>query len=118
MIDIEMLDIGQDRRDGQRVSLTRPCKVFEPRARKYVAGTTCNVGTDGMLLRLDRALPLEPGDRLYVAIAQKRRQALLRSDEMFAVRVIRMMSITSGEVAVAVRFADPVHEVFHLHLAA
>ena len=105
-----MLDIDHDRRAEPRVSLTRPCKVFDARSRKYVVGTTCNVSPDGMLMRLSRPLGAEHGDLLYVAVAQKRQCALLRSGDMLEARVVRTVPIGSGESAVAVVFSDPAQE--------
>ena len=61
------------------ISLTRPCKPFDPRARSYISGTTCNLSCDGMLLRLHRTSSLHVGDRVYVGISRKRQQVLLVS---------------------------------------
>ena len=102
-----LIESDHDRRDTPRISLTRPCKLYEPRSCKYIAGSTCNIGPGGMLLRLDRAIALEEDDSVYVAVAQKRRQRLLRSEDMIEAKVTRTVAITSGETAVAVRFTNP-----------
>jgi hypothetical protein len=57
------------------------------------------------MLQLDRPVPLEPGDRLYVGIALKRRQALLPMGEMLAAGVVRVARTARDGVALAVRFA-------------
>jgi hypothetical protein len=101
-----MLDIDHDRRTDPRISLTRPCKVFEARSRKYVAGMTCNVSTDGMLVRLSRPLGAEPGDLVYVAVARRRQCGLMRSADMLEARVVRSVGIGGGESVVAVVFTD------------
>jgi hypothetical protein len=106
-----MIDIDHERRDGPRIALSRPCKVYEPRSLKYVAGTTCDVGSGGMLLRLSRRLDVQPDDHVYVGVAQKRRHAILRSDEMIEAKVVRTLPLTSGEVALAVRFTEPAPDV-------
>ena len=69
-----MIEIDHDRRQSPRIALRRPCKVFNPRSGRYASGSTCDVSTGGMLLRLERAVHIEVGDRLYVGVAQKRRQ--------------------------------------------
>jgi hypothetical protein len=107
-----MLTIDHERREGVRISLTRPCKVFEPRSSKYIAGSTCNASPSGLLLRLHRSMALEVGDRLYVAIPPRRRSVLLRSAEMIEVEVVRTLPITSGETAIAVTFVDPAQETY------
>ncbi|UCD74252.1 MAG: PilZ domain-containing protein, partial [Phycisphaerales bacterium] len=77
-----MINIEQDRRESPRTAVKRPCKVYDPQARKYLAGTTCDVSSGGLLLRLDRPLGLGPGDRVSVGVAQTRRQMLLRTRDM------------------------------------
>ena len=44
------------------------------------------------------------GDRLYVGIALKRRQAVLAAGEMIEAEVVRMDRMADGRVAVAARF--------------
>ena len=105
-----MIFTDQDRRGGRRVSLTRPCKVFVPRSRRYVAGTTCNVSHGGMLLRIARSMNVDIGDQMFVAVAHKRRQSLLHSGDMLEVKIERMLPLTTGELAVAVTFSDPSQE--------
>ena len=100
-----MLTIDHERRDWHRISLSRPCKVFNPRTGKYIAGTTRDLSGGGLLLNLQRRPDAEPGDRLYVAVAQKRRQPLISADEMIESKVVRTLSLTSGETGLALRFA-------------
>ena len=102
-----MIDIDHDRRESPRIALSRPCKVFNPRSGKYVGGSTCDVSSGGMLLRLDRPLAVEMGDRVYVGVAQKRRQALLRGDDMVETTVVRKLTTEAGEMLAGVRYADP-----------
>ena len=93
-----------DRRSEPRLPVTRPCKVYEPRTGKYVPGTTCNVSSGGLLLRLSRSLPVEPGSRLLVGVAARRRQAIIARDELLEGVVTRTMASPSGETMVAIRF--------------
>jgi hypothetical protein len=99
-----LLDLDHDRRSEPRVSLTRPCKLFDPRARSYISGTTCNLSCDGMLLRLHRTSNLHVGDRVYVGISRKRQQVLLVSSEMLEAVVVRVLRPGMGEMLVAVRW--------------
>lgn len=99
-----MLELDHDRRDGPRVSLSRPCKVYDPKSGKYIAGTTRNVSAGGLSMVAFKSLPLEAGDRLYVGITKKRRQALLKSDEMVEIEVVRALASTAGDTAIGAKF--------------
>jgi hypothetical protein len=96
-----------EKRAATRQDIVRPCKVFDPRRGRYVSGITCNLSTDGALLLLDELVTLERGDRLYVGIAMKRRQALLLSNEMIESDVMRAAALEAGVTRVAVRFVVP-----------
>ncbi|MDY7107496.1 MAG: PilZ domain-containing protein [Planctomycetota bacterium] len=102
-----MIEIDFDRRQSPRVALRRPCKVFNPRSGRYVSGSTCDVSTGGMLIRLERPLNVEIGDRLYLGVAQKRRQALLRSTEMIEAEVVRSLTGATGEMLLGIRLTRP-----------
>jgi hypothetical protein len=102
-----MISIDRERRESPRIRVTRPCKLFDPRSRKYIAGSTCDVSAGGMLLRVSRPLDLDPGDRLFVAVAQKRRQALLRSSDLIQLEVVRTVPLSTNETAIGVRFRHP-----------
>jgi c-di-GMP-binding flagellar brake protein YcgR len=106
-----MIEIDFDRRQSPRVALRRPCKVFNPRSGRYGSGSTCDVSTGGMLLRLERPLNIEIGDRLYVGVAQKRRQTLLRSSEMIEAEVVRALTSATGETLLGIRFTRPGQEI-------
>lgn len=106
-----MLTLDHDRRTSPRLAISRPCKVYEPRTRRYIAGATCNVGSGGMLLRLDRAVAFEPGDLLFVAVAQKRRQCLVRGTDMTEMEVVRATPSLTGTTTLALRFADPAQDL-------
>ena len=101
------LHMGQDeRRVHARVSLTRPCKLYDPRLRKYVAGLTWNLSSSGAFLEVDRSLALSPGDHLFLGIAMTRRQGILTSNDMLEVEILRSMQATANRTAMAVRFVD------------
>jgi hypothetical protein len=106
-----MLAIDEERREDPRITIRRPCKVYDPRSRKYVAGTTCNVSAGGMLLRLDRRIALEAGDRVFLAISHRRRDGFLSRGDMVEVSVARALAITTGETVLAVHFPAPADDV-------
>ena len=101
-----MINIEQDRRETPRIVVKRPCKVFDPKARKYLAGSTCDMSSGGLLLRLNYPLGLGPGDRIFVGVAQTRRQMLLRTKDMAEAEIVRSMDVTDRETILAVRFVD------------
>ena len=99
-----------ERRANQRLSLARPCKLYFPRIGRYVPGSTWNVSSGGALLQLDRALPIEPGDHVFVGIALKRCQAVLPTGEMLEAGVLRVARTAADGIALAVRFLTAQHE--------
>ncbi len=98
--------VDRERRIHERVKLERPCKLFLPSVAKYVAGSTWNLSAGGVLLGLVLPAGISAGDRLYVGIALKRRQAVLAAGEMVEAEVVRVDRATGDRVAVAARFAN------------
>ncbi len=93
-----------ERRTRDRLTLLRPCKVYVPRIGKYLHGSTWNLSSSGALLELDQPAPLEPGDRLFVGVAIKRRQALFASDDMMGAGILRVLPTDNDSIAVAIHF--------------
>jgi hypothetical protein len=111
--------VDRQRRAHERVSLDRPCKLYLPSVRRYVSGSTRNVSAGGVQLKLDLPAGIWAGDRLYVGIALKRRQAVLVAGEMLEAEVVRVEQTTDDHVAVAARFVGEVaDEVSRLRRAA
>lgn len=108
-----MLQLDSERRTETRLAIRRPCKLFDPGAGRYVRGDTVNISPGSMLIRFDCSLPLEPGTHIQVGIAQHRRHALLRFDDMVDAEVIRAGRL-NGMTMVAVRFAPGQHAVSYL----
>ncbi|MHC4083179.1 MAG: PilZ domain-containing protein [Planctomycetota bacterium] len=98
--------VDGERRAHARVNLARPCKLYLPNVGKYVAGSTWNLSAGGVLLQLDLPAGIALGDRLYVGIALKRRQAVLAASEMIEAEVIRVDRATDDRVDVAARFIE------------
>jgi c-di-GMP-binding flagellar brake protein YcgR len=105
------IDIDRDRRDDPRVSVTRACKVYDPRSRRFIPGTTCNASSGGLMLRLQRELELDAGARIFVAIARRNRDGFLRAADMVAATVVRTLATSTGETMVAIRFQEPADEL-------
>ena len=95
-----------DRRSHKRTNLARPCKLFDPRSGKYMAGTVWNLSDGGAFLEVSRPIGAEQGDSFYVGIAVKRRQGILHRDEMFRARVVRSQQSSDGRVTMGVQFSD------------
>ncbi len=102
---VDISDMVQcERRTRDRLTLLRPCKVYVPRLGRYLHGSTWNVSPSGALLELDRPVPLEPGDRLFVGVAIKRRQAIFASDDMMGAGILRVLPTDNDCIAVAIHF--------------
>jgi hypothetical protein len=98
--------VDQERRTHERVNVERLCKLYLPRAGKYVSGLTWDLSSGGVLLHLDIATRVSAGDRLYVGIAFKRWQAVLAADEMIEAEVVRVDQAAGERIAVAARFVQ------------
>ncbi len=107
-----------ERRANERLFLARPCKLYVPRIGRYVPGSTWNISSGGAMLQLDRSIPFEPGDQLFVGIALKRRQAVLPVGEMLQAGVVRVARTARDGTALAVRFLAAQHEAGFLRRAA
>jgi hypothetical protein len=103
-----MLRIEGDRRRHPRVEVTQPCKICDPRSGRYIAGTTRDLSSHGLLIDLPRLIDLKPGDRLHVGVAMKRRQGLLLAKEMIEAKVVRAMPTIDDHTLLAVQFEHPV----------
>jgi len=97
-----------ERRENGRVDVARPCKVYVPRMEKYIHGVTWNISDGGVLIQLSRPITLEQNQRVYVGIASKRRDGLLRSNEMIQASVLRSFKTPSNSTAVALQFSEPI----------
>jgi hypothetical protein len=106
--------VDRERRTHARVNLERPCKLYLPHVGRYVAGSTWNLSAGGVLLQLGLPAGVAPGDRMYVGIALKRRQAVLTAGEMIEAEVIRVDRATGDRVEVAARFIEDAAEELSL----
>ncbi len=75
-----------------------------PRIGRYLHGSTWNFSPSGALIELDRPAPLEPGDRLFVGVAIKRRQPIFASGDMMGAGILRVLPTDNDSIAVAIHF--------------
>jgi c-di-GMP-binding flagellar brake protein YcgR len=97
-----------ERRGNGRLEIVRPCKIYVPRMEKYLHGMTWNISEGGVLVQLSRPITLEHGQPVYVGIATKRRDVLLKVSEMIQAEVLRSLKTPSDSTAVALRFTRDV----------
>jgi PilZ domain len=103
--------VDGDRRRHPRQILQRPCKVFDPRGRRYLNAQTSDISGGGALIDLPRLIDLRPGDKVYLGIALKRRDQFLRADEMLESHVVRAVQTVDDHTALAVEFRMPQEQV-------
>jgi hypothetical protein len=101
------MTVDGDRRRHVRVTVNQPCKVHDPRSGKYVGGQTQDMSGGGLLVELPRLVSLKPGDEVHVGVALKRRQALLRCNEMIKAYVTRAMHTVDDRTLLGLRFEQP-----------
>lgn len=97
----------EERRQDVRVDVTRLGKVYDPRSRKFLPCATCNLSRGGAMLEVVGRLPLQAGDRLMLGLPQSARQAIVPTNEMVEVEVIRALPTTDNRQGIAVRFLVP-----------
>lgn len=96
--------VNADRRIHPRVTITGPCKLYLPRAGRYVAGVTINRSTSGALVDVARPTFFEAGEHLRVGIAEDAAAAVLPAADLkdsYVAWTIR----TPGRTLVGLRFA-------------
>ncbi len=93
-----------ERRIHSRVTITGPCKLYLPRAGRYVAGVTINRSTGGALVDVARPTFFEAGELVRVAIPDDAAAAVLPAADLknaFVTWTIR----TPGRTLVGLRYA-------------
>lgn len=94
---------ARERRQHGRISISRPAKIYDPRARKYISATTCDLSTHGLLLEISRPVTLRPGDEVFVGIAMNDRQGVLAQKELTEAVVVRAMQRADDHTTLAVK---------------
>lgn len=75
---------------------------------KYFHGTTWNLSIGGAMIQLSRPIALERGEQVLIGVATKRRDAILKAEEMMEAVVLRSLKTPSDSTAVALQFAEPI----------
>ncbi len=94
-----------DRRQHARLNISRPAKVYLPRANQFVPGSTRDVSVGGLLLEVRSPRPLNIGDTLDVGVAWTR-EAVLSTARMLHGRVVRVQTRSDGQQSLAVEFVQ------------
>lgn len=95
-----------DRRTFARSAVQRPCKVYHRASRQYIAGQTCDLSAGGVLVRLDTARNLSPGDEVDVVVSWGAPGVVLH-DSMIPATIARVAASLGRHQAVGVRYAQP-----------
>ncbi len=93
-----------ERRAQPRETAARPCKLYVPRVGRYLPGSTSNLSSGGVLLRLEQSAGVAPGDSVFLGIAMKRHHVILVANEMIEARIVRVMETPEDGVVLAARF--------------
>lgn len=99
-----------DRRQHQRQTVVKHCKIRDRRTSSFAAGVTTDVSLGGALLRVDRARPFGPGDELDLVVSWDDR-AVVSQDAMVRARVRRVTPIDHQHQAVAIEFVREVASI-------
>ncbi len=93
----------RERRAHPRAEVARPCKVYDARAGRYLAGSSLNLSEGGALLDVERGGGLERGDRVGVGFGGPG-HGVLSCRHMLGATVLRVGITAAGRRRVAVRF--------------
>lgn len=98
---------GAERRGSERITLIKPAKIFDRRADKYFPARTTNISEGGVLLTVNRSMPIHTGDELAVGLSKEEFPAVLAERDFRAARVVRVIPIDQHAQAVALAFIRP-----------
>lgn len=97
-------DTTDERRRHPRINAVRPAKVFLPEALRFAAAQTSDVSESGLLLCVDRARALAPGDMIEVLVPGPG-ASIAEAKDMTLARVVRVTPVDHFQQAVAVEYA-------------
>jgi hypothetical protein len=92
-----------DRRRETRIPHEQPCKIYQPRDRRFVAGSTCNLSPGGAMVRLNQQLAMLPGETVRVGLGVRRTDSFLKLEEMVEAEVLRAVSF-DGCTTIALQY--------------
>ena len=93
-----------ERRIHPRIDMRRPCKIYDPRSRKFLPAVTRNVSKSGAMIDTPRLLEMPEDTTIRVAIARDPGQLLMFNDDMVDAVVIRSQHSAGGRTSLGLRF--------------
>lgn len=103
-----MATTTRDRRAHPRHHAELNCKLLRPAFARYITARTTDVGPGGARIDLRTTAPLEAGEVIDIAVAWNR-DAVIRSRDLIAARVVRAGPLLSDRQQIAVRFETEQH---------
>lgn len=94
---------GKERRRKPRVAMQYPAKIWCVDTGRFLAGSTQDLSAQGLLVQVDHASLLIPGQRVRVGIAWSSHDMLLSRSQMLPGVVVRSLG-HGGTQTVAVCF--------------
>lgn len=95
-----------ERRIHPRIDMRRPCKIYDPRSRKYVPAVTRNVSKSGAMIDTPRLMDVPSDTTIQVAIARDPGQSLLMTEDMVDAVVVRATHSVGGRTSLGLRFLE------------
>ena len=96
---------ASERRQHERVTITRPCKVFREATQRYLIAQSCDVSEGGVLVHLLSERPLTEGESVRLAIAGTS-SGVMRDAELRDGIVVRCVSDLYNLQTVAIRYGQ------------
>lgn len=97
-------DNQQEKRNFERKSIVRRCKVCLPGRPSASSGETTNASESGCLIRIGRDRDLSVGDEVRVAVAWDG-QGVIRDEDLVTAHIRRVVPIDHHHQAVGLEYA-------------
>ncbi len=92
-----------ERRSAERTTLELPCKVWHPRALRFLPGVTRDLSRDGAMLEIRGGAPFRAGERVRVGLPAAAGPIVVRSADLIEGTVVRS-SNEEGHMVLAIAF--------------
>ncbi|MCA9291007.1 MAG: PilZ domain-containing protein [Phycisphaerales bacterium] len=107
-----------ERRRDPRHTVMVPCKLYDPRSRKYTRALTCNISAGGIMIDLPYDRDLKPGDRIMVGVPSSPGEAVIAQADMRAGTVRSRLCAVGLDTVLGIEFderlAEPVESTLRL----
>jgi c-di-GMP-binding flagellar brake protein YcgR len=94
---------GSERRKHTRMYVRKPCKIFHRQTRQYLAASTHDFSIGGAMVWLESARPLTVGDEIELIVGWGA-SAIVTADAGVVGQVLRVLPMSEGKQAAAIRF--------------